>query len=1043
MRKAQMSLFLLIGFVMFIFVAVVMSFAAQQRQEANQEQADNVASALLDSTTVRTYIQSCVSDSANRAFLKLMQHGGFYPNITIPGESENLNSAVSFLEYTYEGNSYKTARLLYKSPYDINPMYPCSFFDSICGDGVDSVLGSEEPGKQFCGFSLSNETQVANCNYGDRQPISLYFVPNSLANQLRYRVSHEVSECIEGSFFSELFSIDSADVSPESIETSVSFGSTAVSFTVNIPLVIQVGRAESISISSNSHNIEIDFSRMFNSLLSGPGSPLYEEWADLYNDILESAKEIIELNRLDYEVEQIFNLRAKDDLFIIRHKDLFVAGEPFEFRFIIGNRKPVLSEINYAKDNPYCEIEVPPGTNVTITPEYADPDVNDEITVRFREELGNFEHYLDVIEASDWDILGDTIFKNMTDLEHNYVEMIMVEISDGQYRNSQQVRVCVDNTANLNYEPRVEFLYDYSGFNKTYKKQHSDEILTRITTEDPIKLMTGQGFSGKGTWIIGNTGHDDCKLEDVSSSCVIFPGGRPCDEEFDIPISEIKNMMDICFTSYSNYVIRYIPENHPAIDVEVRVDRCVPHISSDGLSNDNPFLDTNVCCTNDFRYAGSSKNVYEREELYCGNPSFGELSSNNFYTKTTTIRCLSDRGNYYDESMGSSIVFNLDTEVPLVTYDGYRNCKGCGVFGTSVENNISIEYDYDDFSRHMSTFEHHFYKEEDPNPNPYLCDPNYSCTPAFSGSGRGEYDSSNYYNFENNFEPGIMKCQGACNRGECNFAVNCICTSDCGAEVSDICDGKRVGEESGTCTKSSFGQDYFPDVCSSACLPIQADDELRFRCDDPLTNPDSDCLHCNPLCDGKRPGENLDSCDLGNNNAVRDICNNVGQVVDRTESGGGMRCVYDPSMNCNAVPECHNTLIGGLARDAMGNIIIGGGSRIYLAAMCNEDCRLADSNICYRDPARNNVEMDCDMRERGEGFHFRGPSTIKDSFCTSNCAVEGCPGNFAYKGGEECLSNPSIENCCYSSQDLQTKTHYEVCNDLNPNTDVVNACVPA
>ena len=1037
-----MSIFLLIGFVMFIFVAVVMSFAAQHRQEANQEQADNVASALLDSTTVRTYIQSCVSDSANRAFLELMQHGGFYPNITIPGNSENLNEEISFVEYNIGGNTYKSARLLYKSQYDINPMYPCSFFDSSCGYGVDNIFGSDEPGKHYCGFSLDNETQVQNCNYGDRQPISLYFVPNSIANQLRYRVSEKISKCIEGSFFSELFSIDSADVSPENIETSVSFGSTAVSFMINIPLVIQVGRAESISISSNSHNIEIDFARMFNNLLSGSDSALYQEWSNLYNDIYEKSKEIIVLNRLDYEIEQISNINVKDDLFIIRHKELSIAGEPFEFRFIIGNRKPVLSEINYAKNNPHCEIEVPPETNVTIELKYADPDRHDVISARVIPQSAEiFDHHFQKIHyPGNWESTGNIIHKEMPDRGLNYVELILVEISDGQYRNSQDVRVCVDYSANLNYEPSVEFYYDYSGFNTTYTLVESNRQIPRITLEDPIKLRMGDGFSGKGTWEIGDRDastwdSDLCEFKDVTSNCIVFPGGTPCDDDFEIPIDEIKNMIKPCFSSYNtNQKIYFLPaDSGERFEIDVRVDECVPHID-DEYHGDNLFLTTNSCCTERFRYSDSSKTIYQREDLMCSMPLYPVLYSNDFYLRSINVNCLGDRGNYFDEEDDSHISYFLHKEVPSTNLSAGRNCLGCGVFGTVVDNDVTVEYDYALISENMGTFEQHFYQDDDPISNPYICNPSFVCTDTFSGSGRGAYDD--------NSETGIMLCQGACNRGECDFAVNCVCTNNCGESVSSYCLDKSVGEKSGTCTKDSFGQAYFPEVCGSSCKPIQQNGDLRFKCDDPFLNPDSDCLHCDPLCDGKRPNEDLNSCDAVGSTAVRDSCNEVGQVVEKIESGGRLRCVYDPNMNCNGHPSCHNVFIDELARDGMGNPIVDGGSRIYLAAKCNEDCHLVDSNLCYRDTSKNDVEILCHNRERGEGFHLMGPSQIHDSFCSHNCGVLSCPDNFAYKGGDDCMSNPTIEECCYNANDLIELNHFEVCNDLNPNTEIINACVP-
>ena len=301
-----MSMFLLLGFFLIMFIVIVMAFAAQQARQADQERADRVASALLDSTTIRTYVESCVSSSANSALSELAFHGGFYPNITRPGNTTNMNREIDFMDYTEGGENHTVAYLLKKSPYDEAPRYPCPLFGTDCGGpGIDSIRGEQDPGRHFCGFSLSNETQLAICNYGHRAPLSIYFTQNSIRNQLRYKVSENVAECIDGAFFTETMEMDSANVSEEDVETSVTFARDTVSFSVNVPIVVRISDAESVSASTHSHTIDVDFMRMFENLISGsgPGTAVYDDWKDLDTNIEEKANSIITLEGLNYEID--------------------------------------------------------------------------------------------------------------------------------------------------------------------------------------------------------------------------------------------------------------------------------------------------------------------------------------------------------------------------------------------------------------------------------------------------------------------------------------------------------------------------------------------------------------------------------------------------------------------------------------------------------------------------------------------------------------------------------------------------------------------
>ena len=1034
-KKAQMSTFIIIGFVMFVVLVFVFSVMAQAGRQRNQEQADQLAEALSSSTSVKVFVDNCVSFSSRRAFNEISLYGGHFPNVTKPGLTGNINEQVSFMSYfdddlitvfgleDEEGEEFgivETAYLLSRSQFDVPPQYPCPLFGSVCGG---PGTNAQQDGIHFCNYSLSNPDLLATCRYGHRQPIIAEITNRSIKSQLEYKISEYVSECLDSSFFTQDLGYDVESIKPENIETFVQFGDRLITFSVNVPFSVSVSNVASVRFVRSTHVLNTDFKRMLDVVFIGVNSALYREWTDIFNNFKRSIEEALILNRLDYSVEQIPNLNVKDDLFIIRHNTFTIDGRPYEFRFAVGNRVPVLSTINYAPDNISCEILVPPGTNVTIEPDYADPDHDDEIEVFYR-----FSRSV----SNQWG-RNDNVLHREVNLNDDGL-IITVNVSDGQFYNYQEVRLCVDPNVDVSYNPRVELYYEYEGFDDKYFDVERGRNIQIITREDPIKLITGQGFSGNGRWRVGA-----CERE-TSSSCIVFPGWKPCDQEFEVDLENIKTYFDECVaTGTLLHSIEFIPDSADSISVPVRMKQCLPHRDFSGEGDENSYLETNTCCNEDFTFKGSGAAAESQEQLVCGIPGVDVTHSdaNNIFVKSISSSCLPNRGNYYEiVDDGSSVYTPSRVFEDNILHGNERRCRGCGLFGDTTTNSPTL-FDFSLRNQYMDTFESFYYKENDPllnNPQrpPYICNNNYACVESFV-TGRGRYDVANYLQNEDRIE-GMLKCKAACNDGNCNYAVDCVCTNECGVAVPEICENKAVGELTGTCTGGPFNQDYFPNVCSQSCQEIDIQENRFFKCldpDDPEYDPEGpfgDCVACNPVCDGKSPNERLGYCDLHGNPGVENICTSTGQLADRVESGGRLRCINNPEVGCTASIECHNNFVGEFITTTFGEVTVNQGNHLYFADMCNSDCQVADSNVCWSHP-ENNVPSICHEKTPGEGFHQFGRPERKDAFCTNLCGFQNC-GNFAYKGGDACMDSPSIDSCCYAESDnvpLDVK-----CNIPNP-----------
>ncbi len=806
-------------------------------------------------------------------------------------------------------------------------------------------------------------------------------------------------------FFKEEFGFDAGEVDESDIDIDVRIGRRSINFVVGIPVVVEVRGAQSVGVTAQSHTIDIDFRRMYENVLAGTKSAVYNDWDDIEVDLLRYARERLALDFLDYSIERRKNEISRNDVYIITHDYDTIDGEPYEFRFAVGNRKPVMSEINYAPDNERCEVEVPEGTNMTIDPEVADPDSHDDLEIFVDEDSAE----------RGWKTDGKIVHKEAEVGDHETT--VEVYVTDGELENYQPVRVCVDEDVDLDHDPHVLLHYDYEGFDAL-----AEDGVQRITMEDPIELRTSPSFSAIGIWTIGNGNEDHCTIT-TSSSCVIFPGFADCSEGFEPKkIEDIYDKFKDCGLAHGPESITFDPIVGDEIEVSVEVEECLPHEAT-SPSPDNMFLSSNVCCNDDFTFVTSEGFAYEDERLYCGYPELSgkddvfDDRANNVYNVEISAQCMDHRGNYFEDAEEQDIALEKPyPDIPQgIRDEGLegRRCSACSPYGGtgSIDERI---FDYEWRLSNHGTFESSVLEDYG-----YVCDPRPKPVEGFEGSGRGFYDPDN--------DEGalmVLECKGACNDGVCDYAVDCTCTKEYGGEMPSVCDGMTPGEETGTCTQS--GENHFPDQCNTMCETETASN--TFRCvDDDHDGDYADCTYCDLACDGREPEEIIPSCNQGEYDFLYDMCDAQGNVVDVMDDEGIGECVYSPSHGCNAAPDCSGAEIYQVLDQST--------QEEKRADMCNDACQVVASDVCYGEE----VESLCQDRTVGEGFDHTG-APVDSEFCDGGCSYQTC-GNFAYKGGDACMDYPTVGNCCYSEEDVDDN-HDVVCNLNDPDT-TVDDCVSA
>ena len=980
MRKGQMGAFLMIGFVMFVMVIFFFAGVTSLRRNALQNEADDMKESLLDSQTITNYIQACVSQVSRDAFQEISLSGGFFYNAT--GRNITImDNQIPFLEY-YDTDTSKrrnAAYLVIRGADDYDPFYPCSLFSESCNGRGTSLGVDPEPGVHFCGFSLDHPDNYSSCEFGDRQPLSLEIFNVSIQKQLENKIALDLPQCLNMSFFKEEMNFQSPEIEAREIESKVLFGDRRITFSVDIPLVITLSEVESLALTKVDYSYPLDFGSLFKNIFQGEFNTLILENTKLNHSLKNYMQDQILLNGLDYTVEQRFNEKVQDDIYKIKHNSMRINDEPYQFVFAVENRLPALSFIDYAPKNDSCEVLVPPGTNVTIEPKAVDPDEEDELEFFFK--------YPSTTSGDDWNISKESISKVVTESDDGSI--VNVVVNDGQYNDSQDVRICVDSSTDIIYEPKIEFYHPYEGFSKT--RMIGGYEHTIITLEDPLKLRVGEGFSPSGVWDICGNG-----VISTNNNCVIFPTGQPCSEEPNFNITNIKTMIDTRFAlTPGKCEVTYTPDGSTPIKINVSVEECVPHRNSD--RSDDPFMKEHYCCMNDgddYSYAGTSHKVRPQEILMCGNPTnlvLSDPSANDIFDVTRSYFCYADRGNTYDNS---SVVYTDITKSQEVSDQSYPRCLGCGNFLESTSNQI-LTYDYDDKDDDLATF-------EDQDLDAYICNPASVCLPA---SGRGQYDETSTPGADN-----ILRCRGGCNSGECNYAVECICDQSCSSLVSSGCHEKAPGEplDPISCTNGGiFDKPYLQDVCSNSCKASDVKDN-EFTC-----IPGTDCDNCDPMCNGKTAFETVQGC-TAENPAVMDMCDSEGQLVDAVQYGKKV-CMYQPALDCTqSSPECHGEEVDSVLS---GEYLYG--SDLY-ADKCSSSCRKTDSDVCVyveeldNDPDAKTSSRACDRKRSGSVLDFFDIDGVADAYCTNFCEPVFCGEGKVAIESDECFNNPSDENCCVS-----------------------------
>jgi hypothetical protein len=942
-------------------------------------------------------------------------------------------------------------------PYD-------KFFDTTCGVSELDSLGfsfTDYYSRLGCMYTSSAETSMySSCNFGDIFLPRLDFSDNSIKDQLENFITENFLGCVNLGFFNETLGYEIEFEEPEVV---ANFGDDDVNINLNFPMLVNIRGKVGQAYTNYQVSLPTRLKTLYKKIIYGRGSPFKREINKASYNMFVELRNFFTTTNMGFKATIKRGVKGVDDVLVIEDERNTFYGEPDIFLFSIQNRAPALDFINNSEDL-HFDLKVSPSAGITLIPKAEDPD-DDELIYTYYGWKTDYDCFYESSSATCRRIpITETLWRNPNDetvpynkstgssilkLDNNdnlcqqvlgqgtgdcpYVEdingvkyfFISVNVSDGALNDYQELLIHLE-TSSILPEPEIKDIFSYNL--SDYSQGIYDTFTGKpVSLEDPYKMIQKgtSALSAELKWIFLNKPYEYL----TTSACTILPSQGICNPDEDVSYNnfDIKNLKShansaiLDMVTYfdelpASVVVEYSPiqlMTNPDVagleqvspEYDVSLVECIPHRSSSPSWPyhivDNPFLANHTCCTDDFQYRPSTDICFQGEQLYCGDrndPIYNQ--KDDILKKTTTSYCTGNRGNICDEDNAISVSEPFKACGDKEASD-IATCSACTTNSTLYENSLPPTASCEFFDKGDS-----FEKDVLYPIDPTLVDDTYiaDILAGFCNTERrcSTSPGSNSYG-PDKFGPLI--CQGMCDpmTGKCTYATNCFCSKDlCLDTIPDECNNIVPPRELETCTKAPGGKPYFKDQCATSCMMEDVLDV--FVCKDPAVYPDSDCISCDILCDGKTKGDYVPLCSEGAT-YFADVCAEDGMLEDGFD-GICRGDSYDPVFgSCTASSKCDGWNIGVPFDEPY---IDPDTNEVSLfAAVCNSSCEyaIADPIICRRgdDPFLNNVDPICDGRQPNTPIGCNGG--IFSLVCDENCQLIEDPMKICRHGGSSCTAS--------------------------------------
>jgi len=309
-KKAQITLFIIIGLMIVITLGVFYSFISAPKIEEGE----------LDTTAIEEYVTACLDRTAKEALIRLGEQGGYLfeeymPDSPKPEPTGDLLLVYAITkphlftnsEWSEIMSALRLSGLNIANPFPSDEDYPWETFP----------YKNHQP--TFKGYFGINRLVALTKEYGEM----------SVQAQLEKNIKENLavkSSCLNLSSFEE----KGYDIKKGSLSVNSTITENSIVFDLNLPLEIRKG-SQKRKISKFSVESKIRLKKIY-------------EFARylIINDITDITFNITDQTYQGLIVLKDSQIKKPDDLIIIMDSDSIIDGKPYVFQFLRENRKPAL-----------------------------------------------------------------------------------------------------------------------------------------------------------------------------------------------------------------------------------------------------------------------------------------------------------------------------------------------------------------------------------------------------------------------------------------------------------------------------------------------------------------------------------------------------------------------------------------------------------------------------------------------------------------------------------------------------------------------------
>ena len=608
MKKAQITLFLLIPIVILASFLLLFSASSQLTKSQSQNQANIIYQEFLENEPVTRYIEECIISSTESAIQQISQQGGFI--------FQNQNdSIIDWYIPTITKNNIPIAYQIYPpNKYtETTNLYPCY----TAGAPVPSIMKGEYCDKRyahsqnFYSFGSTGEPQKSinpdlceSYNYS-RAGYSCFCeecTGYSIETQLESAIKSKLEECINLSVF------QAYNFSKGNLSFNLLMENQAITAELNLPLKLNIkGYKLETNLQKFSANLPIRLKLVYDTARDIINKEITEISYNLERDPYE-----LNIQHLKYDIQPLEN--SSSYLYTITDSKSFIGEENYIFQFAIKNRQPALDYYNPDNcyiDGDYYHVCIIEGENIFLEPIAYDPE-NQDINYIY----------------SGWKADWDQIWTTTSDNPHPHQET--TQIYQNYWHQSQEYqdtkRIATIQTSHLDIGPHNITISTYDQFGL------KDEQIIHIFVDDKPSTY----FFGKS--IYDDIPQDRASLEDpftldasatkdyFGSTYLLFKWMDQT-QQINYPFSEDNEILEFTFeinnfhspnkftNTLQNHNILLQAKSPPSIigqyQKEIKVTQCLPHKANsapypfDHYSNDpypdlfetDPYQADHTCCS--------------------------------------------------------------------------------------------------------------------------------------------------------------------------------------------------------------------------------------------------------------------------------------------------------------------------------------------------------------------------------------------------------------------------------------------------------------